>query len=346
MPVATMPALPMKFLRLLGLGLSLTAAPLFAQITSSGFIADPSPTVSVHASTIVEAKAGLSAAWFGGAREGSTDVCIWFARQEEGRWQRPVLVARGDEDGRNTYPTWNPVLFQPRNGPLYLFYKVGPNPREWWGRVIKSEDGGLNWSRKSIRLPKDIYGPIRNKALELGDGTVLCGSSTEDQGWRVHVESTTAPWHGPWQRTPALHAAMELGAIQPTLLAWGDGRIQMLCRTKEGLIYDSESPDHGRTWTRLHRTDLPNPNSGIDGVVLQDGRGVLIYNPISRGRSELALALSADGRSWRNALTLEKSEGEYSYPAVIQDKAGNVHVTYTWKRERIKHVVLDPKALK
>jgi len=187
---------------------------------------------------------------------------------------------------------------------------------------------------------------LRNKALELGDGTVLCGSSTEDQGWRVHVEWTKAPWYGPWQRTPALHSAMELGAIQPTLLAWGDGRIQMLCRTKEGLIYDAESPDLGRTWTRMHRTDLPNPNSGIDGVVLQDGRGVLIYNPISRGRGELALALSADGRSWRNALTLEKSEGEYSYPAVIQDKAGNVHVTYTWKRERIKHVVLDPKALK
>lgn len=335
----------MKLSRLLGL--CLAALPAMAQIKSSGFIADPAPTPSSHASTIVEAKAGLTAAWFGGIREGSSDVGIWFTRQADGQWLKPALLAQGDEDGGNrTYPTWNPVLFQPRNGPLYLFYKVGPNPRDWWGRVLKSEDGGLNWGKKSVRLPKDIFGPIRNKPVELANGTILCGSSTEDQGWRVHMEWTANPIFGPWQRTTALHDAMEVGAIQPTLLTWGDGRIQMLCRTKEGLIYDAESANSGQTWSRMHRTDLSNPNSGIDGVVLQDGRAVLIYNPISKGRGELAVGLSSDGRVWKNALTLEKGEGEFSYPAVIQDKAGNIHVTYTWKRERIKHVVLDPNGLK
>ena len=339
-----MPAPSMKLSRLLALGL--TALPLMAQITSSGFIADAPPTPSAHASTIVEAKAGLSAAWFGGTREGAADVGIWFSRQVDGQWLRPALLAQGDEDGRQVYPTWNPVLFQPRNGPLYLFFKVGPSPRNWWGRVLKSEDGGVNWSQKSVRLPKGIFGPVRNKALELPNGTILCGSSSEDQGWRVHMEWTSNPLTGPWQRTAALHDAMEVGAIQPTLLAWEGGRIQMLCRTKEGLIYDAESANYGLTWSRLHRTDLPNPNSGIDGVVLQDGRGVLIYNPLAQGRGELAVGLSADGRAWKNVFTLEKGEGEFSYPAVIQDKAGNLHVTYTWKRERIKHVVLDPKQLK
>lgn len=338
-----MPALTMNLLRFLGLGLA--AAPLLAQVTRSGFISETPPTLSAHASTIVEAKAGLSAAWFGGSQEGAPDVGIWFSRQEDGVWRKPQLLALGDEDGRRQYPTWNPVLFQPRNGPLYLFYKVGPSPREWWGRVKRSEDGGLNWSQKSVRLPKDIFGPIRNKAIELSDGTILCGSSTEDKGWRVHVEWTKNPIYGPWQRTEALHGAMDLGAIQPTLLVWEGGRIQMLCRTKEGLIYDAESADYGRNWSRMHRTDLPNPNSGIDGVVLQDGRAVLIYNPLSRGRGELAVGLSDDGRTWHNAFTLEKGDGEFSYPAVIQDRAGMVHVTYTWKRERIKHVVLDPKQL-
>ena len=42
------------------------------------------------------------------------------------------------------------------------------------------------------------------------------------------------------------------------------------------------------------------------------------------------------------ATVLENEPGEYSYPAVIQSHDGLVHVTYTWKRQRIRHVVLDP----
>jgi predicted neuraminidase len=334
----------MNILRLLGA--CLLALPAMAQITKSVFIAEPSPTPSVHASTIAEAKAGLTAAWFGGAAEGSRDVTIWFTRQQDDAWLKPVILARGDEDGDEIYPCWNPVLFQPKNGPLYLFYKVGPKPSSWWGRVKRSDDGGLNWAQGSHRLPGDILGPIKNKPVELANGMILCGSSTEDQGWRVHFEWTRDPFQGPWRRTGPLHAAMELGAIQPTILAWEGGRLQMLCRTKEGFIYDGESTDFGVTWTRPHRTTLPNPNSGFDGVVLQDGRGVLVYNPTTRGRGELVVALSESGRTWNNVLTLEKSAGEFSYPAVIQDQSGMIHITYTWKREKIKHVVVDPKLLK
>jgi predicted neuraminidase len=89
-------------------------------------------------------------------------------------------------------------------------------------------------------------------------------------------------------------------------------------------------------------TTLPNPNAGIDAVRLTDGRFLLAYNPTTRGRDTLALAVSRDGTSWHGALVLEDGPGEYSYPALIQTRDGLVHVTYTWRLERIKHVVIDP----
>jgi predicted neuraminidase len=90
---------------------------------------------------------------------------------------------------------------------------------------------------------------------------------------------------------------------------------------------------------------LPNPNSAVDAVMLKDGRALLVYNHTSRGRSPLNVAVSQDGRTWQAAVTLENEPGEYSYPAVIQTRDGRVHLTYTWKRQRIKHVVLDPVKL-
>jgi predicted neuraminidase len=92
-------------------------------------------------------------------------------------------------------------------------------------------------------------------------------------------------------------------------------------------------------------TDLPNPNSGIDAVTLKDGRHLLIYNHTVKGRSPLNLAASADGHRWQAALTLENEPGEYSYPAIIQTADGLIHMVYTWKRQKIRHTVVDPAKL-
>ena len=91
---------------------------------------------------------------------------------------------------------------------------------------------------------------------------------------------------------------------------------------------------------------LPNPNSGIDAVTLQDGRQLLVFNNTPRGRTPLNVALSRDGVEWKVVLTLEDQPGEYSYPAVIQAADGRVHITYTYRRQSIKHVVLDPSKLR
>src|SRR5512143_3186972 len=97
------------------------------------FIYEHAPFPSCHASTIAEAKGRLVAAWFGGTREKDPDVGIWLSRRDKNGWSKAVEVANGLQQDGKRYPCWNPVLFQPLNGPLLLFYKVGPSPSEWWG---------------------------------------------------------------------------------------------------------------------------------------------------------------------------------------------------------------------
>jgi predicted neuraminidase len=308
-------------------------------VLSSGFIYESAPFPSCHASTIAQTPHGLVAAWFGGKDEGDVSVGIWVARQVEEKWTPPEEVADGvSEDGRR-YPCWNPVLFQPAEGPLILFYKVGPSPSEWWGMRKTSSDGGQTWSA-ATRLPDGILGPIKNKPIEVEPGVLLCGSSTEHDGWRVHIERVDLNgWQ--WSKTEPLASEAEISAIQPTILRHGNGRLQILCRTRERQVGESWSEDGGKTWSGLNLTDLPNPNSGIDGVTLTDGRHLLVYNHTQRGRSPLNVAVSQDGKSWQQIAVLEAEPGEYSYPAVIQTSDAKVHITYTWKRERIKHAVLD-----
>jgi len=316
--------------------------PGHAGIVKTEFLYQDAPTPQCHASTIAETGGGLVAAWFGGTAEGRPDVGIWVARHDGKAWSGAVEVARGDDNGTRL-PCWNPVLFQPADGPLLLFYKVGPDPKRWWGLLTSSDDRGKTWSPPR-RLPDGFLGPIKNKPVARPEGVILCPSSTEDRGWRVHFERT-ADLGRTWRRVGPINDGVTFGAIQPTLLSLPGGRLLALCRSQQSRITESRSADGGSTWTAMAVTALPNPNSGIDGVTLADGRHLLVYNHTDRGRSPLNVAVSADGTDWRPAVVLENEPGEFSYPAVIQTADGLVHVTYTWNRRRIKHAVLDPSKL-
>jgi predicted neuraminidase len=315
-------------------------------VIQSEFIYETAPIPSCHASTIAETADGLVAAWFGGKHERNPDVGIWAARRDARGWTAPVEVANGVQDTQTRFPCWNPVLFQVKEGPLLLFYKVGPSPSRWWGMLITSTDGGKTWGAPR-RLPDGILGPIKNKPVALQDGTLLCPSSTEHDGWRVHLERTS-DLGVTWSKSGPLNSAQEFGAIQPTILFHPNNRLQILCRSRQNVVTECWSDDGGKTWGAMKATSLPNPNSGIDAVTLRDGRHLLVYNPNRKGgddRTPLVLGLSADGKSWRQVATLQDQPGEYSYPAIIQTRDGLAHITYTWKRQRVRHVVVDPAKL-
>lgn len=320
---------------------------------------DDKPTPECHASTIVETASGLVAAWFGGKHERNPDVGIWLSRHDGKAWSKPVQVADGAQSPEKRHPCWNPVLFQPKDGPLMLFYKVGPSPSRWWGMLKTSDDAGKTWSEphklgESERLGDrnpNLIGPVKNKPIQLADGTILCGSSSQHQGWRVHFERTRDRGKT-WRVVGPINDGKTFGAIQPTILSYPGGRLQVLCRSQQGVIAQSWSAAGGKTWSEMTATSLPNPNAGIDAVTLDDGRQLLVYNHTTRkgefptGRNMLNVAVSTDGKDWTPVLTLEREKGEYSYPAVIQTSDGKVHATYTYRRRSVKHVVLDPGKLK
>ncbi len=305
------------------------------------------PFAQCHASTLLESANGeILAAWFGGTHEGNKDVKIWTSVNRNGKWTFPVEIANGEFGTEGTFPLWNPVLFKNSENMIFLFYKAGPNPRDWWGMYKTSEDQGKTWSQ-AVRLPDGILGPIKNKPIQLINGTILSPSSTETlENWKVHIERSKDQGKT-WQKI-AVDPETEFGVIQPSILTYPDGRLQILCRSKQGNVIESWSNDRGLTWTKMKRTDLLNPNSGTDAVTLKNGFQLIVYNPLIpgkewfNGRFKLNIAQSLDGRKWNDVMNLEDgTKEEYSYPAIIQTKDGRVHISYTFDRKNIKYLVIE-----
>lgn len=347
------------------------------KVLANEFIYEKASFPQCHAATITELPNGdLLSAWFGGTYESHPDVCIYTARKEKGsaHWSTPQLVADGVLDNGVRKACYNPVLFQEPDGPLWLFYKVGNRVVDWTAFCKSSHDGGHTWSQ-AIPLPEGYLGPIKNK-IEVIDGKFIAPSSTENKGWQIHFEIAEKSgdgyshrYIGPIEAGHALpsHKLTDFSeltsqdpeilkqaekytiqAIQPSILKHKDGSLQVLCRGRSGRIVTSWSYDRGESWSPLELTDLPNNNSGTDAVTLQDGRHLLVYNAVATApgerkgpRTPLNVAISNDGIHWEMIMTLEDSPiSQYSYPSVIQTSDGHIHIVYTWRRLRVKHVEL------
>ena len=303
------------------------------------FIFREAPFPSCHSSTIVELLTGdLLGAWFGGTKEGAPDVAVWASRQTDGRWSDPIKIASEPD-----IPCGNPALFFGPDRTIWLFYKVGRKSQEWSGAYTRSWDDGRTWSEPII-LPAGLLGPIKNKPILLSTGKILCGTSVESyKAWTCWVERLN-PDGTDWHRFGSIiYPNTNYGLIQPTLIETSPGNIRAFMRATRniGSICVADSKDEGVTWSYARKTQLPNPNSGIDAVRVDSGAVVMVYNHTPLARSPLNIAISHDdGDTWSEPKTLEDGPREYSYPAVIQTSDGLIHTTYTWRRERIRHCVL------
>ena len=320
-------------------------------VVKEEFLYEKASFPSCHSATLAETPTGLVAAYFGGTKERDPDVEIYISRWVGGKWLAPVSAADGVQKDGKRLPTWNPVLYQIPQGDLVLFYKVGPKPAEWWGMMKTSKDGGITWS-EAIKLPDGYIGPVKNKLTMLDNGNLFAASSKEGNGWKIHFEVTNDM--GKTFRMIGPIESNGINAIQPSILQHGNGKLQILARSQSRAIVESWSLDNGETWSPLAKTNLPNNNSGTDAVTMKNGVHVLVYNHVlppgelAKGpRTPLNVSVSKDGINWSAALILEDSPiSQYSYPAVIQTSDGMLHFIYTWRREKIKHVVVDPSKLK
>lgn len=331
-----------------------TLPPAKKAIVLEEFVFSERLTRDCHSSSLLELENGdLLCTWFGGTKEGAPDVKIWLARKPKGgEWQTPVSVADGG--GKTVF---NPVLVQLKGGDIQIYYC---SPDIDTGQVITSSDNGHTWSDPR-QLPEGFVGPIVNKPVYMDDGTIIAGSGLQgNPGKRIHVERSKDNGKT-WTKVGPISdpTNTKYKIIQPTILVHSQKRLQILARTnekhKDAKLAQTWSEDGGLSWSPVTDATLPNNNSAVDAVTMDDGRHLLVYNHSTRedpiggrkGRGILTVAVSKDGINWEAAAVLEYRTGkvQYSYPTVIQTKDGLVHVTYSWHRVRIKHVVIDPKKL-
>jgi len=312
-----------------------------------------------HGSTVLPMENCILSAWFAGSYEGADDVAIKISRYTDGCWSVPRVIKYCSE------PHWNPVLADLGNGRTALYFKVGREIKTWRTIVCYSDDQGDTWSTPEELVPGDRggRGPVRCKIIRLSDGSLLAPASLERDGvWEAFAdrsEDNGRTWlqsnlirieslDYTTNQNTALEKNIEVseqsfhgrGVIQPTLWESDPGRIHMLLRSTEKRIFRSDSSDFGKSWCDAYPTELPNPNSGIDVLKLDDGTLVLVYNPVAENwgpRTPLSMAVSRDnGISWSKLFDLENGDGEFAYPALAV--YGDImHLTYTWKRMTIAY---------
>ncbi len=295
---------------------------------------------SAHASTVCElADGALMAAWYAGTHEGHDDVAVYGAYLRSGAeaWGPPLVLEKTPG-----IPEGNPVLHPTPGGGVTLFWTT-MYERKWTGcriRIREAADrGGMRRWGPDREFAPELGLMTRNKPIVLSNGVLLL-PLYDERVWASFF-AWSADGGRAWERSDLL--CSDPGNIQPAAVELAPGELVALmrCGAKDGELWRARSRDFGRTWTAPERTGLPNPNAGTDMAGLASGRIALVYNDSARTRTPLTIALSEDGGEtfpWKR--NLEDQPGEYSYPAVIQARDGRIHVTYTYRRETIKHVSL------
>ncbi|MCF8145060.1 MAG: exo-alpha-sialidase [Deltaproteobacteria bacterium] len=340
-----------------------TAAPVSSSSPSAApfmireFISPDSGTGMVHVGSICELpRGGLAAAWYGGTREGARDVAVFLSLKgpEDASWSRPKTImdrASASRDlSRYVKKVGNPLLFSGPGERLWLIY-VTIAVGGWSGsslNVTWSDDNGATWTR-SRRLTLspffNISELVRNRPLSMSNGGFAVPIYHEFLGYFPEMLWLQPPLKGPEIHFTKSRMTGGQRFIQPSVVALGPFAARAFYRSRahEKAIGTAATEDAGASWSEPRPLSLPNPDSGLDALLLSDQRILLAFNDSTVNRENLRLAVSDDqGRRWTRIATLDSApKGEFSYPYMIRTQDGRIHLVYTWNRKRIRHIVLN-----
>jgi predicted neuraminidase len=320
------------------------------------FISGDPGAGTVHVASICEMEDGrLVACWYGGTREGARDTAIYLAVRDPGMlssWSAPREVVNrhlaSRELRRYVKKLGNPLIFadsRNRLGLIYVTIAVGG----WSGSSLNlkvSDDGGRSW-KPSIRLTLspflNVSELVRNNPVQMSDGSLAVPIYHECLGKFPEILWVRA--EGGEFSVRKTRIAGGRSFIQPSIIARDPRRAAAFFRScsDERAVGMATSEDTGATWSEVQHLDLPNPDAAINALPLSGGRILLAFNESLRGRDNLQLALSSDnGVTWQRVARIEEGKGaEFSYPYMMKDSHGRIHLVYTWHRRRIKHVVFN-----
>lgn len=308
-------------------------------------------TPMVHSATAVELADGrLRAFWYGGSREGAKDVALFTSvfdpdRAEWGR-ETVVLTRRDARDELRRYvrKLGNPVAFRDSRGRLWLFY-VSVFFGGWSGSSVNfttSEDGGLTWarSRRLVTSPLlDVSTLVKGPAIEYADGSLGLPVYHELLGKFGEMLRIGADG----RLLDKARLSSRRTSLQPVVVPLTDRQAVAFLRASGSSprrVLAVRTEDAGRSWGTLETTSLPNPDAAVSA--LRAGADVLLaYNDSDTDRATLAIARSRDGgRSFELASVVDAPEPvrELAYPWLLETRSGDLHLLYTWNRERIAHV--------
>lgn len=332
-------------------------SPLFM----SGFIEHDPPLPYVHCPSLsARADGGLVCAWYAGSYETARDVGVWVATAETPNdeagasvtWAAPrVVIDRSlatEQLDRFIDKVGNAVVFTDDTGRMWLVY-VTIAVGGWSGSALNacsSADGGATWttSRRLATSPFfNISDLVRAAPARLDSGEIALPVYHECMG--KFPEVLWLRPEGANLRVRKTRLAGGRSLLQPALVPLDRHRCLAFLRDHSPAhkLMVQRSDDTARTWSQPLPTPLPNPDASVAAVRLSDGTVLLACNLARQGRATLDLVLfDPAAEAWHRLATLDDEPGErFAYPYMVQDRRGRVHLVYTWKMRRVRHVVMN-----